>query len=434
MSHISLSCHVFFGIFGESNGKGQARAVCLPTPGDDLQMRPSPSRGLSGASSIFVDAGQSRPDGSILDAEGGLWNAEFGAGSAWSYPRENVAWMTKFLLHIGMDDGWLHTNYILKESRHIICICKYDYAHACNIFVGPAQTDRETVHSEALKMSLTLFVCIYMNIYRVRVMIFCNGYRCCHDMSVYMHCIYVKMYDFQLGILLWTAWLSICMTLSMLQAMARDFICSLLWAAFCIMSGILGVVRYLPDGSVSMVVKVPVRYTTCAAFGGEDIWPQLARAGFRLWRGTRHVYIRVEIVCCGDWRTHRQDMQTLYITDATAGDPAMKMVWEWGGQSNMSNIPPFFTWENSFALQYSRWIFFESTVRQKNGLATGITRLVWGVRKLCECIETTVYTSIYYTPMAGQCFWEMITRKEPNRLTLWFACHHGFWCCPTCMN
>ena len=31
-----------------------------------------------------------------------------------------------------------------------------------------------------------------------------------------------------------------------------------------------GVVRYLPDGSVSMVVKVPVRYTTCAAFGGED--------------------------------------------------------------------------------------------------------------------------------------------------------------------
>lgn len=40
------------------------------------------------------------------------------------------------------------------------------------------------------------------------------------------------------------------------------------------------VVRYLPDGSVSMVVKVPVRYTTCAAFGGED-------------------------------------MQTLYITDAT---------------------------------------------------------------------------------------------------------------------
>ena len=37
------------------------------------------------------------------------------------------------------------------------------------------------------------------------------------------------------------------------------------------MSGILGVVRYLPDGSVSMVVKVPVRYTTCAAFGGEDI-------------------------------------------------------------------------------------------------------------------------------------------------------------------
>ena len=36
----------------------------------------------------------------------------------------------------------------------------------------------------------------------------------------------------------------------------------------------------------------------------------------------------VEIVCCGDWRTHRQDMQTLYITDATAGDPAMKMVWE----------------------------------------------------------------------------------------------------------
>ena len=166
MSHISLSCHVFFGIFGESNGKGQARAVCLPTPGDDLQMRPSPSRGLSGASSIFVDAGQSRPDGSILDAEGGLWNAEFGAGSAWSYPRENVAWMTKFLLHIGMDDGWLHTNYILKESRHIIiCICKYDYAHACNIFVGPAQTDRETVHSEALKMSLTLFVCIYMYIY-----------------------------------------------------------------------------------------------------------------------------------------------------------------------------------------------------------------------------------------------------------------------------
>lgn len=34
--------------------------------------------------------------------------------------------------------------------------------------------------------------------------------------------------------------------------------------------GISGVVRYLPDGSVSMVVKVPVRYTTCAAFGGED--------------------------------------------------------------------------------------------------------------------------------------------------------------------
>eukprot|EP00439_Symbiodinium_sp_Y106_P069382 s1443_g11.t3 len=32
-----------------------------------------------------------------------------------------------------------------------------------------------------------------------------------------------------------------------------------------------GVVRYLPDGSESMVVKCPVRYTTCATFGGSDL-------------------------------------------------------------------------------------------------------------------------------------------------------------------
>ena len=32
-----------------------------------------------------------------------------------------------------------------------------------------------------------------------------------------------------------------------------------------------GVVRYKPDGSVSMVVKVPVRYTTCPTFGGSDL-------------------------------------------------------------------------------------------------------------------------------------------------------------------
>ncbi|CAJ1393033.1 unnamed protein product [Effrenium voratum] len=31
------------------------------------------------------------------------------------------------------------------------------------------------------------------------------------------------------------------------------------------------VVRYRPDGSVSMVVRVPVRFTTCAAFGGKDM-------------------------------------------------------------------------------------------------------------------------------------------------------------------
>eukprot|EP00439_Symbiodinium_sp_Y106_P067919 s1443_g11.t1 len=31
------------------------------------------------------------------------------------------------------------------------------------------------------------------------------------------------------------------------------------------------VVRYLPDGSESMVVKCPVRYTTCATFGGSDL-------------------------------------------------------------------------------------------------------------------------------------------------------------------
>ncbi|OLQ05734.1 L-arabinolactonase [Symbiodinium microadriaticum] len=31
------------------------------------------------------------------------------------------------------------------------------------------------------------------------------------------------------------------------------------------------VVRYLPDGSESMVVRCPVRYTTCATFGGSDL-------------------------------------------------------------------------------------------------------------------------------------------------------------------
>jgi len=40
------------------------------------------------------------------------------------------------------------------------------------------------------------------------------------------------------------------------------------------------VVRYRPDGTPDMVVRAPVRYTTCAGFGGDD-------------------------------------MQTLYITDAT---------------------------------------------------------------------------------------------------------------------
>eukprot|EP00434_Breviolum_minutum_P022341 symbB.v1.2.019718.t1/scaffold1625.1/size152758/1 len=52
--------------------------------------------GLSGASSIFVDAGQSRPDGSILDAEGGLWNAEFGAGRVVRYlPDGSVSMVVK---------------------------------------------------------------------------------------------------------------------------------------------------------------------------------------------------------------------------------------------------------------------------------------------------------------------------------------------------
>eukprot|EP00435_Cladocopium_sp_Y103_P018192 s1290_g4.t1 len=52
--------------------------------------------GLSGPSRIFVDAGKSRPDGSIIDAEGGLWNAEFGAGRVVRYlPDGSVSMVVK---------------------------------------------------------------------------------------------------------------------------------------------------------------------------------------------------------------------------------------------------------------------------------------------------------------------------------------------------
>ena len=57
------------------------------------------STGLSGPSHIFVDAGKSRPDGSIIDAEGGLWNAEFGTGRASSRWQECVPVLVTFMGH-----------------------------------------------------------------------------------------------------------------------------------------------------------------------------------------------------------------------------------------------------------------------------------------------------------------------------------------------
>ncbi|CAE6961503.1 araB [Symbiodinium natans] len=49
---------------------------------------------------------------------------------------------------------------------------------------------------------------------------------------------------------------------------------SLIDAEGCLWNAEFGggrVVRYLPDGSVSMIVKAPVRYTTCATFGGAEL-------------------------------------------------------------------------------------------------------------------------------------------------------------------